>query len=62
MPSDMLKTIVDMMRAQRSIIPLEIDAATMRAGMEQMTGLMPLPADVTAEPVHADGVPADWSR
>jgi acetyl esterase/lipase len=60
MPSDMLKTIVDMMRAQRSVIPLEIDAATMRAGMEQMTGLMPLPADVTAEPVHVDGVPAEW--
>ena len=60
MPSDMLKTIVDMMRAQRSVIPLEIDAAAMRAGMEQMTGLMPLPPDVTTEAVHADGVPAEW--
>lgn len=60
MPSEMLKTIVDMMRAQRSVIPPDIDAATMRAGMESMTGLMPLPPDVATEPASANGVPAEW--
>ncbi len=56
----MLKTIVDMMRAQRSVIPPDIDAAAMRAGMESMTSLMPLPPDVATEAVRANGVPAEW--
>jgi acetyl esterase/lipase len=60
MPSDMLKTIVDMMRAQRSVIPPDIDAPTMRANMESMTGLLPLPSDVVAKPVRVNGVPAEW--
>ena len=60
MPSDMLQTIIDMMRAQRSVIPPELDHVTMRANMESMTGLMPLPADVKAAPVTANGVPAEW--
>src|SRR5262249_32647074 len=60
MASEMLQTIVDMMRAQRSVIPPEIDAPTMRANMESMTSLMPLPGDVTTEPTRAGGVPAEW--
>ena len=56
----MLTTIIDMMRAQRGVIPLDIDAATMRASMESMTSLMPLPPDVATEPVNANGVPAEW--
>src|SRR5688572_8321882 len=32
----------------------------MRANMESMTGLMPLPADVATEPVVVEGVPAEW--
>ena len=60
MPSDMLQTIIEMMRAQRSVIPPELDHVSMRANMESMTGLMPLPADVKAEPVTVNGVPAEW--
>src|SRR5689334_14064153 len=60
MPSDMVKTIVDMMRAQRSVIPPELDAVAMRAGMENMTSLMPLPPDVATEPVTVSGVAAEW--
>ena len=60
MPSDMLQTIIDMMRAQRSVIPPELDHVTMRANMESMTGLMPLPADVATESVTVNGVPAEW--
>jgi len=60
MPSDMLQTIVDMMRAQRSVIPPELDHVTMRANMESMTGLMPLPADVATESATVSGVPAEW--
>jgi len=32
----------------------------MRIQMEQMTGLMPLPPDVAAEPLTVSGVPAEW--
>jgi acetyl esterase/lipase len=60
MPSDMLKTIVDMMRAQRSVIPPDIDPRTMRANMESMTGLLPLPPDVATARVDSNGVPAEW--
>jgi epsilon-lactone hydrolase len=60
MPSDMLQTIIDMMRAQRSVIPPELDHVTMRANMESMTGLMPLPADVATESATVSGVPAEW--
>ena len=60
MPSDMLKTIVDMMRAQRSVIPPDIDPRTMRANIESMTGLLPRPPDVAIARVDADGVPAEW--
>jgi acetyl esterase/lipase len=60
MPSEMLKTIVDMMRAQRGPIPPELDPVVMRANMESMTSLMPLPPDVATEPVSVNGVPAEW--
>ena len=60
MASEMLQTIIDMMRAQRSVIPPEIDAVIMRANMESMTSLMPLPGDVATEPTRAGGVPAEW--
>jgi len=60
MASEMLQTIVSMMRAQRSVIPPELDPVEMRAGMERMTGLMPLPADVATEPTRVNDVPAEW--
>jgi acetyl esterase/lipase len=56
----MLTTIIAMMRAQRGAIPPELDPATMRANMESMTKLMPLPPDVATESVSANGVPAEW--
>jgi monoterpene epsilon-lactone hydrolase len=60
MASDMLKVIVDMMRAQRSVIPPELDHVTMRANMESMTGLMQLAPDIVTEPVVVNGVRAEW--
>jgi len=60
MASDILNTIVEMMRAQRSVIPPEIDPVTMRANMESMTGLLPLPPDVTAASTTVNDVPAEW--
>jgi acetyl esterase/lipase len=60
MPSDVLQMIVEMMRARRSVIPPELDPPTMRADMERMVGLLPLPADVVAEPVTASEVAAEW--
>ena len=60
MASDMLKMIVDMMRAQRSVIPPELDHVTMRANMESMTQLMQLAPDIVTEPVKVAGVPAEW--
>jgi epsilon-lactone hydrolase len=60
MASEMMKTIVDMMRARQSTIPLDMDPVRMRAEMESMTGLLPLPPDVTADPVRVNGVAAEW--
>lgn len=60
MANETLQMIVDMLRARGSVTPLEIDPIVMRANMEQMTGLLPLPPDVVAEPVTVNGVPAEW--
>jgi acetyl esterase/lipase len=60
MASEMLTMIVDMMRAQRGAIPAELDPVAIRANMESMTSLMPLPPDVATEAVSANGVPAEW--
>jgi epsilon-lactone hydrolase len=60
MASEMLQTIVDMMRAQRTVLPPELDPVAMRANMERMTSLMALPDDVAAEPTVVNGVPAEW--
>jgi acetyl esterase/lipase len=60
MASEMLTMVIDMMRAQQAAVPPDLDPATMRARIESMTGLLPLPPDVLAEPVTVDGVPAEW--
>jgi acetyl esterase/lipase len=60
MANDTLRTIVEMMRARNADIPPDIDAPTMRIRMEQMTGLLPLPSDVVAEPAVVAGVRAEW--
>jgi len=60
MASDMLKIVVDMMRAQQAAVPPTLEPGEMRARIESMTGLMPLPPDVVTEPTKVDGVPAEW--
>lgn len=60
MASDVLKVIVQMMRAQRTGVPLELDPLVMRERLERMSTLMQLPPDVVAEPTTVDGVPAEW--
>ncbi|MGH7895420.1 MAG: alpha/beta hydrolase, partial [Candidatus Binatia bacterium] len=60
MASEMLQMIVDMMRSQRSAIAPDVDPVALRAGMESMTGMIPLPADVWAEPTTVGDVPAEW--
>ena len=39
-----------------------LSATELRAGMESMTGFLPLVDGTTVEPVDADGVPAEWIR
>jgi epsilon-lactone hydrolase len=60
MASDVLKVIVQMMRAQRGAVPPELDPLAMRERLEQMSKLMQLPPDVATEPTTVDGVPAEW--
>ncbi len=58
MPSEELKTVVEMLRAR----PLLADASfdEMRAGMAEMTGVIPLPEGLATESVLAGGVRAEW--
>ena len=58
MASEALNMIVNMMRAQRP--QTEPDVLEMRAGMERMTTMLPLPPDLKCEPVDAGGVKAGW--
>jgi acetyl esterase/lipase len=37
------------------------DIQEMRAGMDALTAALPLPEDVSVEPVDAGGVPAEWT-
>jgi acetyl esterase/lipase len=58
MPSSELQTVIDLLRGT----PMLRDGsfAEQRAAMENLTGLMALPADVRCTPVDADGVAAEW--
>jgi monoterpene epsilon-lactone hydrolase len=58
MASQELTMIVNMLKARPT--GAEPTVAEMRAGFELMTSLLPVAADVTREPVGADGVPAEW--
>lgn len=58
MASEALKMIADMLRSQRTLDNPSVEQ--MRAGLEAMTQMAPLPPDVRAEPVEAAGVPAEW--
>lgn len=58
MASEALSMIVQMLRAQR---PLELPSVEqMRAGLEAMAQMAPLPADVRLQAVDAGGVPGEW--
>ncbi|MFA6239396.1 MAG: alpha/beta hydrolase [Candidatus Hydrogenedentales bacterium] len=58
MHSQQYRSLVAMARAK----PLNSDVTLEqhREGLERVVDLLPLPPDVTVEPVDADGVPAEW--
>jgi len=58
MASPQLEKIVQMMRSRpaRDDTPIE----EVRAGMEALAGILPLPEDVRCEPVDAGGIPGEW--
>ncbi len=58
MASAELQMVLDLLRAQP--IPRDRGWVEQRAGLEQMTSLMPPPADVTCTPVIIAGRPAEW--
>ena len=59
MASQELQSIVDMLRAQRSA-QSEPTIEEMRAGIESMSTMMPLAADIAFERIDAGGVAAAW--
>jgi acetyl esterase/lipase len=60
MASAELETVIQMLRARPIADSQSLDVAAMRAGMEQMTGLLPLPPGLILEPIDVNGVPAEW--
>jgi len=60
MASAGLETVIQMLRARPIGDSLNLDVVTMRAGMEQMTAMMPLPPGLILEPIVVNGVPAEW--
>lgn len=60
MASEELKAVVELLRSAPPLPP-GASVEKMRAGMEQMTAMAPLPEDVTYEAVDAGGVPAEWA-
>lgn len=58
MASEALNMIVSLLRSQRPLH--EPSVAQMRAGLEAMAQMSPLPADVELSSVDAGGVPAAW--
>lgn len=58
MASEALKMIVEMLRSQRTLDNPSVEQ--MRAGLEAMTQMAPLPPDVQCEPVDVAGVPGEW--
>lgn len=59
MASNEFQMILQMLSAMPAIDP-DADVAVMRQGMESMVGAMPAPDGMTATPVDAGGVPAEW--
>lgn len=60
MASPELQTIVQMIRQQAQARQGQPSIEEMRAGIEAMAAMFPVPPDVQREPVVANGVPAEW--
>ena len=60
MASPELKTITEMLRTRQQEAPADITFTESRALFEQMTAAFPLPPGVTATPIDAGGIPAEW--
>jgi len=60
MASPELKTITEMLRARQEEAPPDIGFPESRTLFEQMTAAFPPPSDITATPVDAGGIPAEW--
>lgn len=58
MPSEQLRTLVEMLRSRPALAELSIEEQ--RANFEEMASLFPVPPDVRREPVDAGGVSAEW--
>jgi len=60
MASQELQGVIELLRSAPPI-PRDASPIQMRAAMESMTGMMPLPEDVRYQPVDAGGVAAEWT-
>jgi monoterpene epsilon-lactone hydrolase len=58
MPSEQLRTLVEMLRSRPALAELSIEEQ--RANFEEMASLFLVPPDVRREPVDAGGVSAEW--
>jgi acetyl esterase/lipase len=58
MASEQMRTINELLRSPPVLTGAPVEQ--LRANMETMTALAPLPDDVSFEPVDAGGVPAEW--
>jgi acetyl esterase/lipase len=59
MPSPQLAVLVDMLRSAPPV-PQDMDTATRRQRMEELTATAPLPEGIRATAVDAGGVPSEW--
>ena len=58
MASEQMRTIAEVIRSQPVLTGMPVEQ--LRANMETMAGIAPVPEDVALEPVDAGGVPAEW--
>lgn len=59
MPSPQLAVLVDMLRSAPPV-PQDMDIASRRQRMEELTATAPIPDGVRATPEDAGGVPGEW--
>jgi acetyl esterase/lipase len=58
MASPELKVIIDLIKSRPPLDGLSVE--DQRQGVEERSGLLPLPAGVSCKPTSAGGVPAEW--